>query len=161
MEDLYNWLINNRPLLILIVAALLALVILQRFFGLLGWIARKARRMGKPAELHPKLQAYGGYPDKDLDQDKRWAAHIVATSSTGAVAGYEVVRQIEAVYVEGYRTPADAVTALKAAAARQGGNAIIHLLQGRNNAGRISAQGDAVVIEPTLSTRKPPEPPAK
>jgi len=69
------------------------------------------------------------------------------------VAGFEVVRQIEATFVEGYRTPGEATLALKAAAARHGANAIIHLAQQRTAAGRCTAQGDAVLVRPVAGKR--------
>lgn len=156
MDTLISWLSNddNRWLLIAIVAVLLVLVILLRLFGLVGWFFKKAKRLGKPAALHPKLAAYAGHSEAEIEQDRRLAVGIVATSSTTQVAGYELTRQIEAVYVEGYRTPQEAANALKAAAARRGANAIINLTHQRTAAGKCSAQGDAVVIEPIVATQK-------
>ncbi len=141
MGDLVDWLVDHRTYVGYAVGVLVALVLLRR-------AARGLRRRRKPAALHPRLQAYAGRTEADLQADQLEAAKIVATSSTAAVAGYQIVQQIEAVYVEGYRTPADAGMAIKAAAARKGANAIINLSQQRTAGGRCTAQGDAVVIKP-------------
>ena len=135
---------DYRTYLIYTVAVLLVLAFLQR-------LARRVRRARKPAALHPKLQAYAGRAAVDVEADREAAAKIVATSSTGSVAGYEIVQQIEAVFVEGYRTPQEATTALKATAGRKGANAIINLSQQRSGAGRSTSQGDAVLIRPTVN----------
>ena len=136
-----------QTFLLYTVAVLLALALLQR-------LARRARRARKPAPLHPKLQAYAGRAAADVEADREAAAKIVATSSTGSVAGYEIVQQIEAVFVEGYRTPQEATVALKAAAGTKGANAIINLSQQRSGAGRSTSQGDAVIIRPTVASEK-------
>jgi len=142
--DPAQWLQDHRTALIYTVAVLLVLVFLQRLAG-------RVRRARKPAPLHPKLQAYAGRAAADVAADREAAARIVATSSTGSVAGYEIVQQIEAVFVEGYRTPQEATVALKAAAGRKGANAIINLSQQRSGAGRSTSQGDAVIIRPTVA----------
>ncbi|HWL92298.1 MAG TPA: hypothetical protein VNT79_02085 [Phycisphaerae bacterium] len=154
MDAALHWLENNRELLILVVVGLLALVFLQRILGWLGRAVRSVRRRGKPVELHPRLQAYAGHSEEDLKRDLELASQVIATSSTPSVAGYTLVRQIEAVFVEGYRTPNEATTSLKATAAKRGANAIINLAHQRTAAGKCSAQGDAVVIEPI--PRAPP-----
>ncbi|MBX3396961.1 MAG: hypothetical protein KF841_16520 [Phycisphaerae bacterium] len=155
MQALLDWLQNNKPLLILIVAALAALLVLQRLTRFVGRLVRAVRRRGKPVTLHPKLQNYGGHSDEEMESDRLMAGGIIATSSTASVAGYEIVRQVEAVFVEGYRTPTDATNALKAVAVRRGANAIINLLQQRSAAGKCAAQGDAVCIEPLVSKARP------
>jgi len=141
MGGLLDWLVDHRVYLGYAVGAGILLVLLQR-------AARRLRRRRPPAALHPKLQAYAGRTDADLQADRLEAVKIVATSSTATVAGYEIVRQIEAVYVEGYRTPAEAGQAIKAAAARKGANALINIAQQRSAGGRCTAQGDAIVIKP-------------
>ncbi len=141
MGDLVDWLVDHQMHLGYAVGVLVVLALLQR-------AARRRRRRRKPAALHPRLEAYAGRTDADLQADRLEAVKIVATSSTAAVAGYQIVQQIEAVYVEGYRTPTDAGMAIKAAAARKGANAIINISQQRTAGGRCTAQGDAVVIEP-------------
>jgi uncharacterized protein YbjQ (UPF0145 family) len=69
-----------------------------------------------------------------------------------------LVRQIEAVFVEGFKSPGEAVTALKAAAAKLGANAIVNLAQQRTAAGRCTAQGDAVCVRPKANEKEPPKP---
>lgn len=129
----------NQERLIWLVAILLGLLVIQR---VLAGIRRR-----RPPKLHPNLQKYGGRSDEEQNADLDASLKILATSSTPSVAGYKIVRQIEAVFVDGCRAPAEAVTALKAAAARRGANAVINLSQQRTAAGKCSAQGDAVVVQ--------------
>ncbi|MFN0136603.1 MAG: hypothetical protein ACKVS9_10865 [Phycisphaerae bacterium] len=75
------------------------------------------------------------------------AAQVIATSSTGGIAGYRIVRQIEAVFIEGAPSPGRAVEMLKATTGQLGGNAIIHLATARLLNGKCVAQGDAVVVD--------------
>lgn len=139
--DIANWLVSHRFELGVAVVVLLGLLMLQRMW-------RGIRRRRKPAPLHPKLQPYAGRTDADIASEQVDASRIIATSSTHGVVGYQLIRQIEAVYVEGHRAPNDAVTALKAVAARKGANAIVNLSQSRTAGGRCTAQGDAVVVRP-------------
>lgn len=121
---------------------------------------RRAIRARRPARIHPKLAPYMMNDPALLAQRRAEAAGIVATSSTDRVAGYEIVQQIEAVFEDGHRSPADAIESLKASAARRGANALINLAQQRTAAGRCTAQGDAVVIRPIIpKSIVPPEPP--
>lgn len=145
MNDIIQWLENNRFLLGAAVVVLLALIVLQRMFGGL----RRLLRRGRSAKLHPKLQRYAGRSEADIEVERQAAEKIIATSSTGVIAGYETVRQIEAVFVEGLRTQDEAVTALKAVAGNRGANAIVNLSQQHTAAGRCTAQGDAVLVRPT------------
>lgn len=139
MADLFGipWLSQER--LIWITAILLGLLVIQRIL--------RAIRRRRPAKLHPNLQKYGGRSDEEQNADLDASLKILATSSTPTVAGYKIVRQIEAVFVDGCRAPTEAITALKAAAARRGANAVINLSQQRTAAGKCSAQGDAVVVQ--------------
>ncbi len=105
---------------------------------------RRFVRSRKPAVLHPNLQKYGIDPEEAARERRELATRIVATSSGDRLAGYEIIEQVEAVFVEGFRTPAEAVDGLKAAAARQGANAVINVRQERTAAGRCTASGDAV-----------------
>lgn len=139
--DIMQWLVDNRFLLVGVVVTLGLLALLQRIIGGL-------RRRSRPTKLHPKLQAYAGRSADDIEAERIEAEKIIATSSTNEVAGYEIRQQIEAVFVDGLRTPREAVTALKAEAGRKGANAVINLTQSRTSAGRCTAQGDAVLIRP-------------
>ena len=140
MAELFGipWLTQER--LIWIVVVLGGLLVVQRVLG--------AIRRRRPPKLHPNLQKYGGgRSEEDQQADLDASLKILATSSSATVAGYRIVRQIEAVFVDGCRAPSEAVTALKAAAARRGANAVINLSQQRTAAGKCSAQGDAVVVQ--------------
>ncbi len=117
------------------------------------WAGRKVRRAirrRRPPKIHPLLQKYGGQPDPRQEKvaaaRRKQAMHIVATSSTPAITGYELVEQIEAVYVDGFRSPEEALEGLKSAAAMKGANAVANVRQERNASGSCSAQGDAVVV---------------
>lgn len=160
MSEIWDWLQSNQALLIAAVAILFVLVILQR---VLGGVARLVRRR-RPARLNPKLQRYAGRSEEDAEADRRAAMQIIATSSTGAVPGYEIVRQVDAVFVEGLRSQVEAITALKAVAAARGANAIINLTHTHTAAGRCTALGDAVVIRSLAAAEdavriRPPAPP--
>jgi len=139
MAQLFGIPYLNQERLIWLVAILLGLLVIQRMLT--------ALRRRRPPKLHPNLQKYGGRSDEEQNADLDASLKILATSSTPSVAGYKIVRQIEAVFVDGCRAPAEAVTALKAAAARRGANAVINLSQQRTAAGKCSAQGDAVVVQ--------------
>ena len=115
------------------------------------WLFRRVRwtiRRRRPAQINPKLAKYAGRSEAEINADLDAARQIVATSSTNTVAGYRIVRQVEAVFVENHRTSEEAILALKALAARRGANALLNLAQQRTTAGRCSAQADAVVVQP-------------
>ena len=120
--------------------------------AVLIWFWRRvdrALRRRRPPVFHPKLQAYagGGAPDEKLTAQRRAeAARILATSSTPQITGYEIVEQIEAVFVDGFRHPEEALEGLKASAAMKGANAVANVRQERHASGKCSASGDAVVI---------------
>jgi uncharacterized protein YbjQ (UPF0145 family) len=123
---------------------------------ILFWIARRIarlRRRARPAVYHPKLQpwAEGAALDEGLAARRRAeAVKILATSSTPRITGYEIVEQIEAVYVEGFRRPEDALEGLKAAAAMKGANALINVRHERGNGGKCASAGDAVIVRKQL-----------
>lgn len=137
--DLTGW--KVRSLIVLVVLVVLI------------WLTRKVRRFfrrRRPPTLHPKLQKYGqsfAEPDPALAAKRRKeAAEILATSSTGTIAGYEIVEQVEAVIVDGFRLPEDALEGLKAAAAMKGANAVINVHRDRVDGGTCSAAGDAIIV---------------
>lgn len=147
--DLLQWLQDHPVLLAGVAGGLILIALIQR-------VRARRRRRAEPPRLHPKLQAYAGRSEAEIEADRQQAAKIIATSSTGTVAGYEILRQIEAVYVDGYRTPQDATEALKAVAGRRGANALVNLSQQRTAAGRCTAQGDAVRIRPLPPKQRQP-----
>jgi len=114
------------------------------------WITRRVRRAvrrRRSPQIHPKLRAY--QPAEDVASLRRQEAErIVATSSTEQITGYRIIRQIEAVFVDGFRRPDEAIEGLKAAAAMKGGNAVTHVRHSPSQLGKYSASGDAVVVEP-------------
>lgn len=140
--DPFPWLEAHRWTIAGVAAAFLVLVFVLKRAG------DAIRRRRPAAPLHPKLSRYGGLSDADVARQREEAAKIVATSSSDRIAGYDIVRQIETVFVEGFRTSEEALLALKAAAGRLGANAIMNLSQQRTAAGRCSAQGDSVLIQP-------------
>ena len=77
------------------------------------------------------------------------AEQILATSSTDRIAGYEVVRQIEAVFTDNHNGPREAIDALKALAARKGANALLNVREQRLPSGKCAASADAVLVRQT------------
>ena len=65
---------------------------------------------------------------------------------------------LEAVFVEGHRSPQEAMQALRAAAGKLGANAIINLTHERTTAGRCTASGDAVLVRPKIEPAASPAP---
>ncbi|NLX23081.1 MAG: hypothetical protein GXY55_15630 [Phycisphaerae bacterium] len=118
------------------------------------FVARLIRGRRSP-NIHPLLQKYN-VDHAELDRQRREQARlIVATSTTTRLAGFRIVRQVEAVFVEGYRTPEEALIALKAAAADRGANAILNVHTDRTAAGRCTASGDAIIVIPPAPPPKP------
>ncbi len=107
---------------------------------------RRRLRLRHPPKLNPKLQQYGDQQDV-LRARRAEAAKIVATSTTGLIVGYTIVRQVEAVVVDGFRRPDEAIEGLKATAAMKGANAVTNVQTERMPSGRCSARGDAVIVE--------------
>lgn len=120
------------------------LIVLLTLLGLLG----RLRRASRESRMRAELRRHYRFADEQRLGQARLAARITATSSTGVIAGFEVVRQIEAVFTDGHPTPSQAVEALKAIAAAQGANAIINLSTERPPSGKCLARGDAVVVCP-------------
>ena len=130
----------------LAVAVLVGLLIVR---SMVRRVHRRLRRR-HPARLNPKLQKYG--EQGDLVRARREeAAKIVATSTTDRIVGYTIVQQVEAVVVDGFRRPEEALEGLKAAAAMKGANAVTHVHTERTSSGRCGARGDAVVVEKSQS----------
>lgn len=117
------------------------------------WIKRRVTnflRSRRPAKFHSKMQPYAE-GSMALDEEfaakrKLEAAKIIATSSTSAIAGFEILEQVEAVFVDGFRRPEDAIEGLKAAAAMKGANAVVNVKQERTSSGKCAATGDALRV---------------
>ena len=118
-------------------------------FLALVWIVSRIRRFfrrRRPPVIHPKLQKYQPTAES-IQAIKAEAEKIIATTSGPDIAGFRIVRQIEAVFVDGFRQPGEAVEGLKAAAAIKGANGIVNVKHIQGEANKYSACGDAVVVE--------------
>lgn len=119
----------------------------------------RAIKRRRPPALNPKLQKYGGQGDPQevvAAQRRLEAAKILATSSTPQIAGYELIEQLDAVFVDGFRRPEEALEGLKATAAMKGANAVTSVRHTHAPSGKCSAAGDAVIVR-KLSAPEPTE----
>jgi uncharacterized protein YbjQ (UPF0145 family) len=132
----------NDPVIIAIVAAAAAVIVL----AVVGRLWRAARERAAAARRRAALREKQGRLQARQADEERLADMIIATSSTDSIAGFEIVRQIEAVFTDGHATPDEAVERLKAAAAERGANAVINLDSARPAAGKWAAHGDAVIV---------------
>lgn len=135
---------------VLAAAALLVFVLVVHLWNR----RREAARVGRArAELR------AGLAEVQLQHAelKRLAARVLATSSTGQIAGFEIVRQIEAVFSDGQKSAELAVELVKAHAVKKGANAIINLHTQPTPSGKWTAAGDAVVVR-TTDVAQPPAP---
>lgn len=126
-----------------------ALVLLGVALLALFWLVRKLRRAirrSRPARINPKLQKYAPEESELAAKRRAEADRILATSSTSTIAGFEIERQVEAVFVDGFRRSQEAVEGLKAVAAMKGANAVINMRHERSADGRCGATGDAVIV---------------
>jgi hypothetical protein len=110
-------------------------------------ILLRLRSATRSRRLQKELRRHHTFADEQKQGRAKLAGKITATSSTGTIAGYEIVRQIEAVFTDGHPSPSQAVEALKAIAAAQGANAVINLGSERPPSGKCLARGDAVVVQ--------------
>lgn len=130
------------------------------FLLVIHWIWRsftRAFRRRRGPTIHPRLQKYNVDHAAVQAERRELARGIVATSTGNRLAGYRVVRQVEAVFVEGLQTPEDALVALKAQAVQCGANAVLNVQTQRTAAGKCSASGDAVEVTATLSRPQRPQ----
>ncbi len=139
---------------------LIALIVLAITLWLFRRIMRMFRRRRGPM-IHPKLQKYGqdqAVPSVELTAKRRAeAAKVVATSSMTEIVGYVVIEQVEAIFVDGFCRPEDALEGLKATAAMKGANAVINVRHDRGTGERCRAQGDAVVVSKVAPKKKASE----
>lgn len=140
LADMDDWVVQA------LVAGAGALVVLS----IIARVRRSVREARYAAQRRRELRETRGYLYMQQQEIERLASRIVATSSTGSIAGYEIVRQIEAVFTDGHVAPARAVEVLKAVAAEKGANALIHLATERAATGKYLASGDAVVVRATI-----------
>lgn len=122
----------------------IALIVLRKIWSAV-W---RQIRLSRPPRIHPSLARYNVDRVEVQRRQRELAAGVVATSTSNRLVGYRLVRQVEAVFVEGFSTPEDAVIALKATAVERGANAILNVTTEHTAAGRCVASGDAVVVSP-------------
>lgn len=141
-SEVLDWVRSNATTIGIVVGLVVGLYLYRR--------VRAAIRRRRPPTFHPKLQPYAeGLTSLDVDlvaRRRAEASRIVASSSTGAIAGYEVIEQVEAVFVDGFRRPEDALEGLKASAAMKGANALLNVRHERGPSGKCAAAGDAVIV---------------
>ena len=127
--------------IILAIAFGVGILIVLRIVRMISNAARRAR----PVKIHPRLQRYAEPTAAQRAESEADAAKILTTSSRAEIPGYVTVRQIEAVFVDGFREPNDAILGLKAEAGRKGANAVLNVKQERTANNKCSASGDAVI----------------
>jgi hypothetical protein len=129
---------------VLIIVVGMVLIVLRKILSAV-W---RQIRLSRGPRIHPSLQKYNVDRVELQRRQRELAAGIVATSTSNRLAGYRLVRQVEAVFVEGFASPEDALIALKASAVERGANAILNVKTEHTAAGRCTASGDAVVVAP-------------
>lgn len=132
------------PVIIAIVLAAGVVILLS----VVGRLWRRGREAAAEARRRAARREEQGYLQKQQAEVERLAGKIIATSSTGSITGFEIVRQVEAVFTDGHATPRKAVERLKARAAEKGANALINLNSARPPSGKCLAHGDAVIVRP-------------
>ncbi len=139
-----QWLSLDDPvgLILMVMGAILVVAII-------AGILRRGRESAESARRRSWIDTERQRSAAQREAVARQARRIIATSSTGTIAGFEILRQVEAVFTEGHPTPQDAVDALKAAAAERGANALTNLSGERMGTGKCAARGDAVIVKPT------------
>jgi len=139
----------NDPLVIGWVAGGAAVVILIFVIRAL----QQRREAAYFARRRAELRETRGYLYMQQQELEKLAARIIATSSTHVIAGFDIVRQIEAVFTDGHVSPVKAVEVLKAVAAEKGANAIVNLASERQATGKCAARGDAVVVRDSADAK--------
>jgi hypothetical protein len=134
----------SNPLVIALLSAFAAMILLS---AIAKWLQNRSEASRARRE-RDELRRQRGFVALHQQEVERMASQILATSSTAAIAGFEVLRQIEAVFTDGHPSPARAVEMLKAMAAERGANAVINLATERLSTGKCVARGDAVLVRP-------------
>lgn len=156
-----DWVMANPTKVGIGIAVLVGFVVLRKISRAV-W---RQIRLRRPAVIHPSLAKYNVDRVEIQKRQRELSVGIVATSTSNRLAGYRLVRQVEAVFVEGFSSPEDALIALKATAVERGANAILNVKTEHTAAGRCTASGDAVLVAalsvgPTRISN-PPGPPGK
>ncbi len=137
--------------IVLAAAVVVMLTLVARFWNRRREVRHSARRRDELRKRRRYLQV-------QQQEIERLADQIIATSSTAAIPGFRIVRQIEAVFTDGHPSPSKAVEFLKAAAAEKGANAVINLNSARPPSGKCLAHGDAVLVRPVEEETPPAAP---
>ncbi|MFH1746357.1 MAG: hypothetical protein ABIG44_04860 [Planctomycetota bacterium] len=150
-----EWLHFDEPLVRNVVVGAAGLILLLLIIRL--W--QRRREATAYARRRAQLRRTHGHVRMRQQEIHEQAAHIMATSSTANITGYTIVRQIEAVFTDGHKSPDEAVEALKAQAARKGANALINLGGQRLPSGKCVANADAVIVHPNneFEEESPPD----
>lgn len=140
----------SDPVTTIVVAAVLVGVLSVAAY----WVGRR-REVRDSAARSDWLRRERERSATQREEMSRLARRIIASSTTRSIAGFTIVRQIEAVFTDGHATPPDAVEALKAVAAAKGANALINLTGERQGTGKCSARADAVMVRPIQRAGSP------
>ncbi len=124
--------------------------------GLLLSIIGRWRQRRRTSEIQASVRKSVAERERRAAERTQLADRILATSSTGQLLGFEIVRQIETVFSDGEPASSESVAAIKSAAAHKGANALINVQVRQSPGGKWIASGDAIVVRPTT----PPPPPA-
>jgi hypothetical protein len=135
------------PVIIAIVAGAGIVFVLS----VIAYVWKRYREARYYARRRVDLRKQRDFLETQQREIEQLAGRIIATSSTVSIAGYTIVRQIEAIFTDGHPTPNQAVQWLKAIAAEKGANAIINLTNARPPSGKCLAHGDAVVVRPDVT----------
>jgi len=139
------------PVVNAIIAAACAVLVLTLIARLWQWRRERSAAARRRAEWRQRRD-YAALRQQEIE---RLARRIIATSSTASIAGFSIVRQIEAVFTDGHPSPTRAVEHLKAVAADKGANAIVNLKTVGPPAGKCAAQGDAVIVRAIENQAQP------
>jgi hypothetical protein len=136
-------------MIVILAVGLVVLVIVLRILGRLraGWAAARLRAEWRRGREELQQQ------QEDIH---KLAQQIEATSSTARIAGYLILRQVEAVCTDGRTSSSAALERLKALAAEKGANGIINVQTQQAPSGKWVASGDAVVLRTVERRDMPP-----
>lgn len=129
-----------------VVLSLVGAAVVVIVFSLLSGWWRRRRESAVYARRREELRSRQKQQEMHEKELERLAGRILATSSTGEIPGFAVLRQIEAVYTDDHPSPGRAVEVLKAVAAAKGANALINLKTGRALNAKCQANADAVLV---------------
>ncbi len=148
----------SDPVVLAVAAAAIAVILLALLFSRSERRSEQRRLQRRRDEAEARRAAEA----EVRQQRERLCGMILATSSTGEIPGYAILRQVEAVFTDDHATPVEAVAALKAIAAAKGANALINLGTQRALNAKCQARGDAVVVRllPGGGAEEPPPSPS-